>query len=267
MKHFKLKVFVLIGILLLSLSNAWILIYYPQHFVRLSSDDISVTERFLKKKGITIEKDVVPKKIKSMPIAIMTGTFGSSNEIADIIFGEDYEFDAGTSYKNNVRIKLSPGISIKANPPALTEEFKGINLNNAAKKIRSVLDDYNFDIADSILETYEGENNSLNIIATQKYADYPVFNNSLRFTVSEKGLSSVTGLWFEPDTAKKNKHLPKSPVDVLIEFASDKNNEGTHIISVTQGYRLGTQSQESQQAELIPTWRILTKNGEAYFID
>lgn len=267
MKHFKLKVFILIGILVASLGSIWAMVYFPDNYIYLSSADIQTVERVLKRNGVTIEKDAIPKLIKSMPSSDAVGKFSTSSDVADVIFKNGYEKNGNVCYKDNVKVRLNPEIQIKANPPVFAEKFNHVNSKNAVKKITKLVADYSFDIADSVIETYDAQGGGLTVIVTQKYSDYPVFNNSLRFTVSDKGLSSISGLWFETGNARKQKHHPKSPVDVLLDFALDKNNEGQHIVSITQGYRLDTDSQKTENTQLIPTWRILTGNGEIFYSD
>jgi len=267
MKHFKLKVFILIGILIASLGSIWAMVYFPENYIYLSSADIQTAERVLKRNGVTIEKDAIPKLVKPMPSASATGKFNSSSEVADVIFKGGYEKNGNVCYKDNIKVRLNPEILIKANPPVLSEKFNNVTSKNAVKKITRITDDYNFNISDSVIETYDGQGKYLIVIVTQKHSEYLVFNNSLRFTISDKGISSITGLWFETENVRNEKHKPKSPVDVLIDFSLDENNEGEHIVSFTQGYRLDTDSQKSEKVELIPTWRILTGSGEIFYSD
>lgn len=246
---------------------AFVAVYYPYNNIRLSEDDINTVVQNLREKNITIDADVIPRNVKSMSMAVMSGEFEAPGDIADILLPDGYSERLGECYTDNILIKFDPGISIKCNPAAFPNEFKNVYSGNVVKKIRSILEDYIPEPGDIIMEIYEGGNNRLNVLVTRTYKNYPIFNDSLLFGVSGSGISSVTGLWYAVEKDINQKHLPKSPVHALMAFAADKNNYGTNVVSITVGYRLNTDAQNAKGIELIPTWRILTDKGEIHYID
>lgn len=243
------------------------LIYYPQTSVYLTDADLDCVINLLETKNIKLDKNIIPQTTSSMPEAIMACEYSSSEDIAKQLFGDDYTSEDGVCKKDDITIKISPQILIKSATPIFAEEFKGATQDNVVKRIKKILNTYNLNIKGSIFEVYDNKKgNGMSVVVTQTYEGFPVFNNSLVFEVSDKGISSVSGLYFIP-SSKKGTLKPNSPIDALIKFASDPKNYGEHIVAIEQGYRLDTEEQNSHNTKLIPTWSILTDNGEVYFVN
>ncbi len=263
MKHFKIKTLLLILVTAMLIGAALVMIYYPHSHVRLSGSDIDTVVEVLKKKRISIDKDVIPTVTYSMPTATMTAAYPTPEELAGVIFGGNFKAVDNAVKKDGVTISTSPQIFIKCDTPKL--DFKGITEKNAVKRVKKLINRYDIDIRDSIMEVYENDgDDGVNVIVTQTYEGFPVFDNALTFDVSAKGLKSVSGMYFLPDT-KQGSVTPKSPIDALVRFSQDWDNYGSNIIGIEQGYRLDV-DKNGITATLTPTWSILTSNGKAYYV-
>jgi len=266
-KHFKLKVCILAVITVAFIAGAVMLIYTDKG-TYLSGDDIDVVVSLLESKNITIDKNIIPKKTESMPQVTMSSNFSSSEDVAKAVFGNGFVSYDGVCEKNGVTIRLTPEILIKCNVPMLGKDFKNVSKKNAAKRITKALNKYDIDIAGSIVEVYDGKKDGhISVIVTQTYKGFPVFNNSLVFDVSEKGISEVSGLYFSPNEKSNQEFAVNSAADALIKFAQDIDNRGSHITGIEQGYRINANKQNMHSANVIPTWSILTDKGEVYYIN
>lgn len=266
MKHFKFKVCVLIILVVAFVSGAIWLIFGNTDGESLSDDDINAVVNLLESKNITIDKDIIPRKARYMAQATASSEFKTSEDLAKVLFEKDFVSYDGVCEKNGVTIRLTPEIFIRCDSPKLEREFKNTTKKNAAKKVKKVLEKYDINIDDSIIEVYDDQN-ELSVVVTQSYDGFNVFNNSLVFEISDKGISSVKGMYFGMNDSDKEKARVSSAADALIKFAMDSNNRGVHITGIEQGYRIDANQRNLDSTELIPTWSILTSEGNVYFIN
>ncbi len=264
MKHFKIKICFLIFAAAIFISGALLTGYYSEYRIHISNSDIYAAEQILNSKNITLSNGAVPKNVKAIPLGAASGQFSSAEEISNLIFKDGYEHDGNTCFKDDIYVKLNPEISITSKNGAKQKLFKNVSSKNAVKKVKKTLSEYKLNISDTIMETYEYEGD-LNVVVTRTYSGCPVFDNCLIFSISNSGIKSVKGLWFASEVQSQKRYMPKSPIDALISFSEDANNNGSTIESVTLGYRLNTDDEAAQNTELVPTWRIITSDGEIYY--
>ncbi len=267
MKHFNLKIIFLVLLIAILTAGAAASVYYPENVVRLTEDEVDDLLEILRQRGVLIDREVIPRSTMAMSPAVAESDFSKPKDIADILLPDGYTERGGECYTENVLIKFNPQILIKCNPPAFYEDFKNVHSGSVVRKIRDIFGKYLPEQGDILIDIYESGNNRMSVIVTRTFDDFPVFDNSLLFGVSNEGVSSVTGLWFSRIQKNGKKELPKSAAHALMKFSSDRRNYGKRIVSVTQGYCLKTDRQNSKSVNLEAVWRIITDNGEIYYIN
>lgn len=231
----------------------------------VTDDIISSTISILENNRIEIDVGLIPRRTPAVTKVYARNFIDDYEGFAKRFVGE-----LTTPVKNNTYSGEKGVISfvgdkfefLPAEPmyEALTAK---INSDNAQYTALEVMKKYGFD--DDNLIFKEREEDGVYVISITKQKDgLYYFNSELKVTMTQSGVTGISGSWFYDETVKE-KIILKSVTSILIDYISLSNRPTTteKIVALDLGYSLLEGGIYHKEITLIPCWRItLDTDGE-----
>ena len=110
------------------------------------------------------------------------------------------------------------------------------------------------------------EDSSYTIIFENTANSLPIFNSRVTVILSQNGVMSVSGIWFnQAENSGEDMEL-KKVTSALIDFIPQLP-EGSEIVKLEIGYNIFDKESFHKSATLIPVWHITCKDGSTYLLD
>lgn len=213
---------------------------------KLSGDAIEATYLLLQNNGISIDKNLIPKKA--------------------IDFGyQEFEPLSYEDIKTSSEFTSNPDGSL-----SFTADDKDLYSKNAKK----LLSEFGFNKRSIEIITDETAGGVRNIKAQQSFDGKPVYTSFINAKISENGLAEITFKWYNITDGHNTELVNKEPVfasSVLADFATlDKRHaESTLVTSVESGYWVPTLAEQNQVQTItaIPVYCIKTNDLRGYYFN
>ncbi len=226
---------------------------------------IASTAKILKNQGITINTDLIPDKIVSVPYAEADNVISDYDEFAKLFLGDDFTKSEEFLYKSHTgTIKLDGDSfnysrNIPYNDASITEK----NAQNIASEF---LESKGFNISDAEIGT-EKTTDNFTIIFRNTTNSLPLFNSVVTVKISGSDVTAVSGSWFNVTGAKGQDSKLKAVTSALIDFIPSITAIPTQITELTLGYTVLDNTLYHKSAALVPVWQIKEANGNVHYPD
>lgn len=257
-------IFIFVNIFLMVVYN----LFYQEQ-AAISSDTV-VT--ILSNNGITVDESLIKNYGSTLSGVEIENIATDKERIAALFLGDTFNKTRENYYTNT---KASLQISDLAIEYKVTEPsdrgFKDITVLNAGNLTLKALNKQGIGKSALVVSNVSNtENKNFFITFTYKFKNYPVFNNNLYATVSDKGISSVGGTVISFKDLKNESYDITPTANILVELAGNnelKALEGEKKVTDIQlGYYLPLGKTEASMYA-IPCYAIEINNKTVYYYD
>lgn len=235
----------------------------------VTDDIIASTTMILKNNRIEIDPKIIPRRTQPAAMAEAENLIDNYENFSKRFVGDDaavleqnvYEGSKGKIFFSGDRF------SFAAKEPQFSDLTKNLNESNIKQAAANILKNYG--IEDSALEFEISGDGEYEVIVTKQKNDLQIFSSRLKLTMSQKGLTKVSGSWFFDKGTLKNKYTLKSVTGVLIDYISVANRPTTDekITAVTLGYYVPDEGILHKDTLLVPCWKITLEDGGEYILN
>lgn len=220
----------------------------------IDSDMILNAVKIINENNIDIEEDIIPKTYENARICTVENKFKDANDILEYIWNEYGENVIFGFNKNNVKIKnntfeceldISKNNEITKNN--IERELEKCGLLNFGKYSKSFVDNSMF-----FYMEYEGMSFFDSYIRVDFKDDKPVMIYGTNWLFDKV---------YEDSTAKSI-----SPIEILVDFASEYSGNKVEITGMQSGYYIGERN-ATVKVTATPVWEIRLSDGEKYYYD
>jgi len=234
----------------------------------ISDEVIADTVTALGNNKITVNPDIIPKKVQRAPYAeaenVMTDyeTF-AKNLLGDNIQKIDYGYESPlgkvTFYGDRFNYTTTAYHFVSANTNTVFDAATAQDIViTSLKRLR-------FDLSSATVSVKE-QDNAYVVTIENSVNSLPVFNSQVVATISKSGECSLSGIWFNQTESAGSDMEFKRVTSALIEFIPQLP-EGCEIVKIETGYNIFDKESFHKSATLIPVWHITCKDGSTYLLD
>lgn len=234
----------------------------------ISTQVIEDTITVLANNNITISPDIIPRKCQSAPYAEAENVISDYETFAKNLLGSDiqktdfgFESDIGkvSFYGDRFNFERNSEMLLLADTIGIENEQK-------AKEIATEsLNLIGFDLSNATASISK-EDSSYTIIFANTSNSLPIFNSRVTVTLSQNGVMSVSGIWFNQTENSGEDMELKKVTSALIDFIPELP-DGGEIVKLETGYNIFDKESFHKSATLIPVWHITCKDGRTYILD
>ena len=234
----------------------------------ISDEVIADTVTALGNNKITVNPDIIPKKVQRAPYAeaenVMTDyeTF-AKNLLGDNIQKIDYGYESPlgkvTFYGDRFNYTSTTDHFAFGNANAISDS------NALEELVATNLKRYSFDLSSATASTKKQED-GYTITFENSVNSLPFFNSKVVAVLSKSGECSLSGIWFNQTESTGSDIEFKRVTSALIEFIPQLP-EGCEIVKIETGYNIFDKESFHKSATLIPVWHITCKDGSTYLLD
>ncbi len=234
--------------------------------------DTKTVSGILLKSGITLKEEVLKDYPAAIPGIEIENIASDGKKLASLFLGKDYNSEKENYYTKNGSALTVADLSVdyKVTEPK-DKSFKDISSLNAGNKALKKLN--KMGIGKDTLEVLNiSDNGNRNYYVTfsYKYDEYPIFNNHLYVTVTEKGISALKGTVIDFDKISNSDYKIIPATNILLELPSNpdlKNvDENPEVTGIRLGYFLPMSKGEAS-IYAIPAYEIEICNKKIYYYD
>ena len=233
---------------------------------KVSPEVLDASLKILETQGITLSSSAVLPKIPSSPVLQADNAVTDYNSFALLILGEDYRLtapDTYTSERGNLTFS-GDKFSFKT---AATDSFTGNLTQKSIKKaVFSYLKSLGLNMNGAKIVS-EYEKDGIWFVTVRDFAEkQPVFSSEIELSLSQSGIKTVSGSWFNTKDTREQGGDIKSTVGLLVDFAEDYARPA-EITSIEFGYSVFDNDNYHKSASLIPVNKLILQDGSEYFLD
>lgn len=234
----------------------------------LSPAVLDATVQILKDKNIILDKSVIPKKNGSAHILQADNAITDYASFAELILGEAcFKKDGYTYVSDKGEISFS-GDSFAFNAVTTGKSSGMLTQKNAQKTAFSFLKGLGFNMSTAKAVSLLKKDGIWRIKIRDFAEKRPVFSSEINISVSDSGVISLSGSWFNQKETREQDSNLKSITGILIDFA-EKYADGSlyKITALELGYSVFDNENYHKSASLIPVGKIIVDKNTEYFID
>ncbi len=263
-KTILIVIFLFVNIFLIVVNN---LFYESDMMV-----DKKTVSGILSKSGITIKEEVLKEYPSTVPGVEIENIAANGAKLATMFLGKEYNSEKENYYTGKGTALTISDLSVdyKVTEPH-DKSFKDISSLNAGNKALKKLN--KMGIGKSALEVLnisDNGNNNYYVTLSYKYEEYPLFNNHLYATVTDKGIAAVKGTVIDFQEIKDSDYKIIPANNILLELPSNpdlKNvDENPQVTGIRLGYFLPMGKGEAS-IYAIPAYEIEICNKKIYYYD
>lgn len=233
---------------------------------RISPRIIEDTVTVLKNNNITINPEIIPDKIQTVPYAEATNVISDYESFAKSVLGDNitqikfgYENNTGKITFNGDSFEYTKNVGFGLDTAYVNDE-------QGAKDVASAeLSRLGFDLSSASVNASKTEN-GFSVYFKNSVNSLPIFVSEVTANLSDKGITSISGIWFNKASGKGEDTELKKVTSALIDFVPQLPNGG-EIVSLEKGYTIFDKASYHKSATLIPVWHISCKDGKTYILD
>ena len=252
--------------------NIFLLVIYNLFFQTEKSIKPSVAVEVLKNNNIKIEESMIKVSEEALNGVEIENFAVNEGKLAKLFLGDKFNNPKNHYYTTEGETLTISDLSVdyKILEPK-DKAYKDISTLSAGNKTLKTLVKKGFD--KSVLEvsnvSFAG-NSSYFITLSYRYNDYPIFNNHLYATVTNKGISTVKGTVISFKELKNVKYAITPASNILLELPlnNDLKNEFKNptVTAIRLGYYLPMGKTEAS-IYAIPAYEIEIDRKKIYYYD
>ncbi|MBE7020827.1 MAG: hypothetical protein E7411_05290 [Ruminococcaceae bacterium] len=263
-KTILIVIFLFVNIFLIVINN----LFYESDITVDTKTVISI----LSKSGISLNEDILKEYPVSVPRVEVENVAADENKLATLLLGKGYNSSKEHYYSGEGAALTVSELSVdyKVVEPK-DKSFKDISPLNAGNKALKKLNKKG--IGESALEVEnisDNGNNNYYVTLSYKFEEYPLFNNHLYVTVTDRGILAMKGTVIDFNEIKNEDYKIIPAANILLELPSnpdlknvDKNPE---VTGIRLGYFLPMGKGEAS-IYAIPAYEIEISNKKIYYYD
>ncbi len=234
----------------------------------ISPEVIQDTVTVLANNNITISPHIIPRKSQSVPYAEAENVISDYETFAKNLLGDniqkiDYGYKSPkgkvTFYGDRFNYTSTADHFAFGNADIISDEVTPQDI------VTTNLKRYGFDLSSATVSVKE-QDGSYVVTIENSVNSLPVFNSQVVATLSKRGDSSLSGIWFNQTENSGEDMELKKVTSALIDFIPQLP-EGGEIVKLEIGYNIFDKESFHKSATLIPVWHITCKDGSTYLLD
>ena len=234
---------------------------------RISQMTDTITS-LLATRNITVEEELVldsAKKTTAKSLYV-DNVILDYDTFSGFVLGEKAMADSTNKYTSDYGEIYFDGDYFKATATDGNVLHKeNINKVNASRIAEKYLDKLGFDTKDAEKNVTQ-KDNIIKVSFKKKINDLPVFKIGVTLEMTESGITSIYGSWYNISEQNPSIADLKSISGVLVEYMNKKS--GASIISDMQlGYSVPESGTFHESILLTPVWMISDADGDTTYID
>lgn len=234
----------------------------------ISDDVINSTVEVLASNSITIDPSVIPQRTPHIPYTEAENVIYDYEAFAKSILGEAL-FQTDSGYESNTGRMTFHGdsFSFTVNPEAfaLSDTMLVTEEKTAKEIVLTTLENLGFDLKNAEISVSK-TNDGYSVILENTANSLPIFNSQVTVALSDFGITSFSGIWFNEAPSQSSTNSLKSITSVLIDIIPQVSGE-TEIVSLELGYNSFDKLSYHKATALIPVWKVNCKDGSTYLLD
>lgn len=234
----------------------------------LSPDVIDATVQILKGKNIILDKSVIPGKTASAHVLQADNAVTDYTSFAKLILGEDCSKKDGDTYASDKGEISFSGDSFSFNAISDSKPSETLTQKSAQKNAFSFLKELGFNMSTSKALSVSEKEGIWHIKIRDFAEKRPVFSSEINVSVSDSGILSLSGSWFNQKEIREQDSSLKSITGILIDFAEEYAGGKLYkITGLELGYSVFDNENYHKSASLIPVEKITVNKNAEYFMD
>ncbi len=234
----------------------------------ISDEVIEDTVTVLANNKITINPDIIPRKSQSVAYAEAENVISDYETFAKNLLGSDirktdfgFESDVGkvTFYGDRFNFARNPEMFLLVDTIGIENEQKAQDVATESLNMMG------FDLSNASASLSK-EDSSYTVIFENTANSLPIFNSRVTVVLSQNGVMSVSGIWFNQTASSGDNVELKKVTSALIDFIP-QIPESSEIVKLEIGYNIFDKESFHKSATLIPVWHITCKDGNTYLLD
>lgn len=255
MNWYRAKTILIVFLAIINVFLLYNIIFNNGSFFYINKDIVANTAEVLKNNGITINPDIIPRKVLSAKQFEADNIITGYDEFAKKALGEDVKKISDNSYEGK-----RGSIEFSGDRFTLVTELTADNLFEE-KNARAFLKSFGIDISD-----YKYENG----VFKKSVDKLDLFNTEISIKQQKDGKIQISGVWFEQAENTVSEETELKPItSVLVDFiSSPQRPEGNPEISnLTLGYIVYDTELYHKSMVPIPVWKIEFSTGNYVYMD
>ena len=220
----------------------------------INSDMIENTVKILNENNIDVDENIIPKTYENVKVCSVENKFKDINSMLEYIWkscGEDiiYGFNKNNVVVTNNTFECELDLS----------KDNGITEKNVEKELEKcgLLD----------FGKYTKSNSGNSIFFYTEYEGMSFFDSYIRVDFKNGKIAKIYGTnWLFDKVYEENMAKSISPVEILVDFASEYSGSSVKITDMQSGYYIGERS-ATVKATASPVWEISLSDGNKYYYD
>lgn len=264
----KVKSIMIVFLILVNLSLLSYIVYEEISENNRNAHMAQTVTALLSTRNISVDKKLVlgvSEKTSAQSIYV-DNVIRDYETFSKSVLGENIVLENSNKYKSENGTISYKGdyFEIKALKDKVLYEEK-INKLNAPRIAEKYLNFLGFDTKNSEkIMTQNGDN--FKVSFNKKINEFPVFKIGVTIEMTEQGIHSVYGSWYNISSQNSSLLQLKSISGILVEYMN-KITGASEITDISLGYSTLESGTFHESVMLTPVWKITNKNGDILYID
>lgn len=268
----KAKSILIIFFLLMNMILVFNIIYSANKATAITPEILNSTVEVLAKNDISIDENIIPRKIIDLPYVEVSNIIVSNDEFAKKLLPDGYDVADNTYIGKNASLTINGDKFVfTADTPILSEITNTITADTAKKTALAILEKYSLALGKYQYSVEEvGQN--FEVKFKKIINSTAVFDSEIKMILSKNGLTEISGSWFNESGAGGlfSKKIPLNSITgVLVEFILNEQRPKNNITvqELNLGYCTGDESIYHKSVVLTPVWEIVLSDNSRYYAD
>lgn len=268
----KAKSILIIFFLLMNMILVFNIIYSANKATAITPEILNSTVEVLAKNDISIDENIIPRKIIDLPYVEVSNIIVSNDEFAKKLLPDGYDVADNTYIGKNASLTINGDKFVfTADTPILSEITNTITADTAKKTALAILEKYSLALG-KYQYSLEEVGQNFEVKFKKIINSTAVFDSEIKMILSKNGLTEISGSWFNESGAGGlfSKKIPLNSITgVLVEFILNEQRPKNNITvqELNLGYCTGDESIYHKSVVLTPVWEIVLSDNSRYYAD
>ena len=264
MNNSRAKTILIIFFMLTNMCLLTLLLHSYNTYRSVPEEVINTTVELLHERGISIDKELVPKSIGIQKQILVENIITTHDDFAVNLLGENTK-------KNDVGYYSETGQLSFTGDKFHLKYKEGYETNKKMKspadKAKDYLKTMGISTKGAAISSSNNDKGIFSVIFTKMLHGKPFFDCNIKINIAGTKIVEVTGSWYNKISTDANQ-LTKSASGLLVNYTA-KNPEFTNvkITNLKPGYAINEDGVFHKQAVLLPVYEITTDNNKKIYID
>ena len=234
----------------------------------VSQQTVNETVAILKNAGITVNPEIVSRKMLSMKKPEISNSLDNRQILAENLIGKSKPLE--NVYENEKGKITFNAVAFSFENYDKTAVISDIRESNAIECASGYLNDRGFDVQTDAVRDFTSGENGYYIKFGKEIDGYPLYESYLDIYIKPSGtLDKINGYWPEVYDHQSSSTVCVDSTKVLINLLSAEGITNNEIVDIQTGYTLGASPENDSPIllTLLPAYRIIFKTGENYIFD